>query len=137
MKNRQKKVLPFPKPPEGPVTSTIIAQIGRERFAIHLEIEDLPPEATVALEREGQEGSPQDREIIAAAPRSSTYSRTCYSRTRRGDQCVDPKEWLKTTCRWKQKFLWLRTHVERRLAVRTTGKCAGWEAGADIDCIVW
>jgi hypothetical protein len=45
MKNSQKKVLPFPKPPEEPGAQTIICQIGGERFAIHYEIEDLPPAA--------------------------------------------------------------------------------------------
>ena len=49
MKNREKKLLPFPKPPKVAGTSTIIAQIGRERFAIHLEIEDLTPEAPLVL----------------------------------------------------------------------------------------
>ena len=45
MKNRQKKVLEFPKPPEEPGARTIVCQIGDERFAIHYEIEDLPPAA--------------------------------------------------------------------------------------------
>jgi hypothetical protein len=45
MKNSQKKVLSFPKPPEEPGAQTIIWQIGNERFAIHYEIEDLPPMA--------------------------------------------------------------------------------------------
>jgi len=44
MKN-SKKVLPFPKPPEKPEASTIVVQIGSERFAIHWEIEELPPVA--------------------------------------------------------------------------------------------
>jgi hypothetical protein len=44
MKNRKNNVLPFPKPPdEESGISTIIAQIGRERFAIHMWTEDLPP----------------------------------------------------------------------------------------------
>jgi hypothetical protein len=43
MKNRKNKVLPFPKPPEEPETSTIIYQIGSERFALHMQFEDLPP----------------------------------------------------------------------------------------------
>jgi hypothetical protein len=43
MKNRQNNVLPFRTPPEDPETSTIIAQIGNERFAIHMQVEDLPP----------------------------------------------------------------------------------------------
>jgi hypothetical protein len=43
MKNRKNNVLPFPKLPEDePGTSTIIAQIGSERFAIHIQVEDLP-----------------------------------------------------------------------------------------------
>jgi hypothetical protein len=43
MKNRKNYVLPFPKPPEEPGISTIICQIGSERFAIHMQVEDLPP----------------------------------------------------------------------------------------------
>jgi hypothetical protein len=46
MKNSQ-KVLPFPQPPKVPGAQTIICQIGEERFAIHYEIEDLPPAAPV------------------------------------------------------------------------------------------
>jgi hypothetical protein len=45
MKNRNNNVFPFPRPLEEPGTSTIIAQIGSERFAIHMQIEDLPPAA--------------------------------------------------------------------------------------------
>jgi hypothetical protein len=46
MQNRKNNVLAFPKPPEDESgTSTIIAQIGSERFAIHMQIEDLPPAA--------------------------------------------------------------------------------------------
>ena len=47
MRNSQKKVLPFPKPREEPGAHTIVCQIGDERFAIHYEIEDLPPVAPV------------------------------------------------------------------------------------------
>jgi hypothetical protein len=43
MKNGQKKVLPFPAPPEEPAPTTIVVQIGSDRFAIHWEIEELPP----------------------------------------------------------------------------------------------
>jgi hypothetical protein len=43
MKTNHKKVLPFPAPPEEAAPSTIVVQIGTERFAIHWEIEDLPP----------------------------------------------------------------------------------------------
>ena len=42
-KENEKNVLPFPVPPEKPAVSPMIFQIGRERFAIHWEIEDLPP----------------------------------------------------------------------------------------------
>jgi hypothetical protein len=49
MKNSQKKVLPFPKPPEKRENSTIVVQIGSDRFAIHWEIEELPPAAPLVL----------------------------------------------------------------------------------------
>ena len=49
MKNRKHNVLPFPKPPEEPGISMIIGQIGSERFAIHIQIEDLPPAAPPVL----------------------------------------------------------------------------------------
>jgi hypothetical protein len=49
MKNFKNNVLPFPKPPEEPGTSTIIAQIGSERFAIHIQVEDLPPAPPTVL----------------------------------------------------------------------------------------
>ena len=49
MKKSPKKVLPFPKRPEEPAASTITVQIGNERFAIHWQIEDLPPAATPLL----------------------------------------------------------------------------------------
>jgi hypothetical protein len=45
MKNRQNNVLPFPNPREEPGTSTIMAQIGSERFVIKMQIEELPPAA--------------------------------------------------------------------------------------------
>jgi hypothetical protein len=46
MKKTKNKILPFP-PPKEPPGQTIICQIGSERFAIHLEVEDLPPPAAV------------------------------------------------------------------------------------------
>jgi hypothetical protein len=49
MKNRKNNVLPFRKPPEEECGSTIIAQIGSERFAIHIQVEDLPPAAPPVL----------------------------------------------------------------------------------------
>jgi hypothetical protein len=54
MKSRKNNVLPFPKPPEEPETSTIIAQIGSERFAIHMQIEDLPPAARLVVMLKGR-----------------------------------------------------------------------------------
>jgi hypothetical protein len=68
MKNRTNNVLPFPKAPEEAGTPTIIAQIGSERFAIHIQIEDLPPAAPPGgdVEAKGQEGTFQDREVVAA-----------------------------------------------------------------------
>jgi hypothetical protein len=46
MKKTKNKILSFP-PPTEPVGQTIICQIGGDRFAIHMEIEDLPPPAPV------------------------------------------------------------------------------------------
>jgi hypothetical protein len=43
MKNRKNNVLPFPKSQREPGSSTIIAQLGSDRFAIHMQFEDLPP----------------------------------------------------------------------------------------------
>ena len=43
MKNRKNNVLPFPEPERAAGTSTIICQVGSERFAIHMQVEDLPP----------------------------------------------------------------------------------------------
>jgi len=59
MKNRKNNVVPFPRPPEEPGTSTIIAQIGNERFAIHMQIEDLPRAAPplVMLKRRAPKAS--------------------------------------------------------------------------------
>jgi hypothetical protein len=53
MKNIQKKVLPFPAPSKEPAPSTIVVQIGNDRFAIHWEIEDLPPVAPLVLWKRG------------------------------------------------------------------------------------
>jgi hypothetical protein len=49
MKNSHKKVLPFPTSPEELGTSTIVVQIGNDRFAIHWEIEELPPAAPLVV----------------------------------------------------------------------------------------
>jgi|HubBroStandDraft_2_1064218.scaffolds.fasta_scaffold1542618_1 hypothetical protein len=49
MNNRQKKVLAFPTSPEEPLASTIVIQIGKDRFAIHWKIEELPPAAPLLL----------------------------------------------------------------------------------------
>jgi hypothetical protein len=42
MKKTENKKLSFP-PPKESSSQTIVCQIGRERFAIHIEVEDLPP----------------------------------------------------------------------------------------------
>jgi hypothetical protein len=46
MKKPENKILLFPPPKETP-GQTITCQIGSERFAIHMEVEDLPPLAPV------------------------------------------------------------------------------------------
>jgi hypothetical protein len=57
MKN-SRKVLPFPKPPEEPAPSTIVVQIGKDRFAIHWEMEELPlPAPRIPWERRAQEAT--------------------------------------------------------------------------------
>ena len=53
MKNSHKKVLPFPAPSEESQAQRIICQIGDERFAIHWEIEELPPVPPVLLWKRG------------------------------------------------------------------------------------
>ena len=53
MKNSQKKVLPFPAPSEEPAASTIVIQIGTDRFSIRWEIEELPPVAPLLLWKRG------------------------------------------------------------------------------------
>jgi hypothetical protein len=49
MKNDPKKLLAFPTPPEEPLDSTIVVQMGNQRFAIHWEVEKLPPAAPLLL----------------------------------------------------------------------------------------
>ena len=53
MKNSHKSVLPFPAAPEEPAASTIVVQIGNDRFAIHWEIEELPPAAPLVPWKRG------------------------------------------------------------------------------------
>jgi hypothetical protein len=48
MKKAKSKILTFPTPKQ-PTSQTIVCQIGRERFAIHFEIEDLPHAAPPPL----------------------------------------------------------------------------------------
>jgi hypothetical protein len=43
MKKNKKKVLVFPAPRKEPSISSIIVEIGDQRFAIHYHVEDLPP----------------------------------------------------------------------------------------------
>ena len=62
MNNPKNNVLPFPKPPEEePGISTIIAQVGSDRFAIHIQVEDLPPAAPPVLmwKRKARKATPR------------------------------------------------------------------------------
>jgi hypothetical protein len=54
MKNRKNNVLPFPKPPEEPGAVAIIAEIGSERFAIHMQVEPLPPSSPPVVMLKGR-----------------------------------------------------------------------------------
>jgi hypothetical protein len=60
--------LPFPKPPvEESGISTIIAQIGSDRFAIHMWAEDLPPPVPpVVMPKRGARKAPS--EIVKWVP---------------------------------------------------------------------
>lgn len=49
MRKTENKILPFPQPKLQLTTQTIVCHIGSERFAIHIEIEDLPPVTTPLL----------------------------------------------------------------------------------------
>jgi hypothetical protein len=60
MKNPQKKVLPFTKPPEQPKVSTIIVQMFGQRMAIHCAAEELPPlPPLLQFKRPGKEIGPK------------------------------------------------------------------------------
>ena len=48
-KENQKEVLHFPAPREEHAITSMIFQIGKQRFAIHWQIEDLPPAAAPLL----------------------------------------------------------------------------------------
>ena len=67
MKNRKNNLLPFPKPPEEPGIRTIIAQIGSERFAIHVQIEDLPPVTPPMVMRKRRASKGPSRMVKVAA----------------------------------------------------------------------
>jgi hypothetical protein len=72
MNKTEKKVLLFPTPPKEPAASTIICQIGNERFAIHFEIEDLPPAAPLLrLKPPARKGKPI-KSLRAGPPRSGS-----------------------------------------------------------------
>jgi hypothetical protein len=64
MNNRKNNVLPFPKPPEEPGGSTIICQVGSQRFALHMWVENLPPAPPPVgdAEAKGEEGAIQGYE---------------------------------------------------------------------------
>src|ERR1700675_3915357 len=78
MRKRQKKVLPFPKPSEDPAVRTITIQVGRESFAIHWELEELPPAVPppaaplVLLKRPAKNAT---AEIVESSPAACLPSR--------------------------------------------------------------
>jgi hypothetical protein len=53
-----KKILPFPKPLGESGTSTIVVQIGDERFAIRWYILDLPPKEVMVLPKRAPKKAP-------------------------------------------------------------------------------
>jgi hypothetical protein len=57
-KKSEKKVLLFPAPPEERVVTSMTMQVGKDRFVIHWEIEDLPPvvEPLILLEAPPRKG---------------------------------------------------------------------------------
>jgi hypothetical protein len=56
MKKPENKILLFPQPKE-PTAQTVVCQIGSERFALHIEVEDLPPlAAVIELKPTGRKG---------------------------------------------------------------------------------
>src|ERR1700689_4451572 len=64
MKTTQ-KVLQFANPAEESETSPIVIQIGNERFAIHYEIQKLPPAPPqLRSKRPRKRGSGEDREVV-------------------------------------------------------------------------
>jgi hypothetical protein len=85
MKNRQKKVLPFPKPPEEPEPSKIVVQIGNERFAIHYEVEDLPPVPPLLLwKRPGKKVTPKTSGSACPYTPGTPAHWTCHSANEEG-----------------------------------------------------
>jgi hypothetical protein len=58
-KKSEPKVLPFP-PPKQPAPTSLVCQIGSERFAIHWVIEDLPPVAPLIVLK----GAPSNRKRL-------------------------------------------------------------------------
>jgi hypothetical protein len=65
MKKPENKTLPFP-PPNEHSSHSIVCQIGSERFAIHIEIEDLPPLVAplLVMKPSFQKGATQQRLIF-------------------------------------------------------------------------
>jgi hypothetical protein len=54
-----KKILPFPKPVEES-SSSMMVQIGDERFAIRWDIVDLPPKELVVLPKRATKKAPRE-----------------------------------------------------------------------------
>jgi hypothetical protein len=49
VEKKRKKILPFPAPVPPMVNTTIICEIGDERFALHWHIEELEPRSLVVV----------------------------------------------------------------------------------------
>ena len=89
MKNRQKKVLPFPTLPEEPLASTMIVQIGNDRFAIHWEIEELAPVSPLVVWKGRARSNCENREITPDLPLRVLEGSMCGPKER---AATDPRE---------------------------------------------
>jgi hypothetical protein len=78
--NNNQKILPFPKAPEESGASTIVVQIGDERFAIHWEVEDLPPVQPPVLWKRGTKKGAAILNSLQILP----VHRTCFSAPKEG-----------------------------------------------------
>ncbi len=94
MQKNENKILPFPPPASDPARNTIIAQIGRERFAIRYEFEDLPastpdPTAADAAHQTADQETEACRVILPASP-SLIFQRLYLIAAAETRRCGDP-----------------------------------------------